>query len=298
MNPYSTLVWRSIQSLLARYVLIAYTYVFVKNSTKLTIDFKPVYGSLKSVEDHGYVINLGVDGTNAFIPKKFLIKKKKEGDEGEPEETKLIVGQLIDGLVSEVKKDTNTVFINPNADRVATKIVSISNLGLPYRTNISQTKEVSGLTLETLKPGMLVQAYIQAVLGDGLWVKFLGYFAGGISMYHLDKTYTSEEFGKAFKSGQKVSARILHVDPENKSVSLSMKTSIIQMEPFAFGKINVGDIFAEAVVRRIDAPIGVLLEIKSIEDDEPILGYAHVSNNPSTITWLTFCFAGLEIDRW
>ncbi len=98
---------------------------------------QPVYGSVKSVEDHGYVVNLGVDGTNAFIPKKFLIKKKKEGDEGEPEETKLIVGQLIDGLVSEVKKDTKTVFINPNADRVATKVVSKSSR-IRYRARLTQ----------------------------------------------------------------------------------------------------------------------------------------------------------------
>jgi rRNA biogenesis protein RRP5 len=124
---------------------------------------------------------------------------------------------------------------------------------------------------------MLVQAYIQAVLENGLWVKFLGYFAGGISMYHLDKTYTSEELAANFKNGQKVPARIMHVDPENKSVSLSMKKSIIQMQPFAFDEINVGDIFDEAVVRRIDAPVGVLLEVKSTEDGEPILGYAHVS---------------------
>lgn len=83
-----------------------------------------MYGSVKSVEDHGYVIDLGVDGANAFIPKKFLTKKKKDGEEGEPEETKLIVGQLLDGLVSEVKKETKTVFINPSQDRFATKIVS------------------------------------------------------------------------------------------------------------------------------------------------------------------------------
>jgi hypothetical protein len=86
-----------------------------------------VYGSVKSVEDHGYVINLGVEGANAFIPKKFLTKKKKEGEEGEAEETKLVVGQLLDGLVSEVKKETKTVFINPNQDRVATKIVCVMN---------------------------------------------------------------------------------------------------------------------------------------------------------------------------
>ncbi len=83
-----------------------------------------MYGSVKSVEDHGYVVSLGVEGTNAFIPKKFLTKKKKEGEEEEPEETKLIVGQLIDGLVSEVKKESKTIFINPNQDRVATKVVS------------------------------------------------------------------------------------------------------------------------------------------------------------------------------
>jgi hypothetical protein len=65
-----------------------------------------------------------------------------------------------------------------------------------------------------------------------------------------------------------------------------MKTSIIQMVPFTFDDMNVGDIFNEAVVRRIDAPIGVLLEVKSVENGEPILGYAHVSTSTYNIILL------------
>jgi hypothetical protein len=44
--------------------------------------------------------------------------------------------------------------------------------------------EAKTQTIGTIKPGMLVNAKVQKVLEDGLWIKFLGYFNGCVTWQH------------------------------------------------------------------------------------------------------------------
>ena len=47
------------------------------------------------------------------------------------------------------------------------------------------TREWVGLTLDALAPGMLVNARVRNVLGDGLLLSFLTFFSGTVDAFHL-----------------------------------------------------------------------------------------------------------------
>jgi len=53
---------------------------------------------------------------------------------------------------------------------------------------------------------MRVGGQVAKVLPTGLWVKFLGYFAGSVDIFHLDQIVTYEDLATSYKKGQKVRA--------------------------------------------------------------------------------------------
>jgi len=70
-----------------------------------------------------------------------------------------------------------------------------------------------------------------------------------------------------------IKARILYVDFENKAVGLTVKPNLLSLEPYHFN-VTVGDIFENAVVKRVDRGIGLAIELPT---KEPQAGYVHVS---------------------
>ncbi|KAL3928463.1 MAG: hypothetical protein SGPRY_002376 [Prymnesium sp.] len=96
----------------------------------------------------------------------------------------------------------------------------------------------AALRFDAILPGMLVTAQISGVLADGLRLIFCGYFEGTVRGmegwvrdYYMN-TLTSE-WGKKFKLGSRVTARILWVVPEEKRVALALVPHLISLTPFA-----------------------------------------------------------------
>jgi hypothetical protein len=67
-------------------------------------------------------------------------------------------------------------------------------------------------------------------------------------------------------------ARILYVDFENKSIGLTIKPNLIIFEPHPF-TVKIGDIFENAVVKRIDKNIGLAIELPTSDHQ---IAYVHV----------------------
>lgn len=69
--------------------------------------FKPLYGAVKSVEDHGYILTFGADDVfTGFLAAKDAKPKKskeEEEEEEEPETRPLVVGQPVWSMVKEVR---------------------------------------------------------------------------------------------------------------------------------------------------------------------------------------------------
>lgn len=222
-----------------------------------------VTGAVKSVEDHGYIVSFGTSSFTGFIQKdnaKSRRTTKTESKRPKAEESVSVVfkvGQPIQGIVTKINVDINTVFLDTDPTKLARKI----------------TKGPEIANINALRPGMLVTATVRKILNNGLWVTFLNYFAGTIDLFHLDKIYDYDVLDKHFAIGQKIKARILYVDFENKAVGLTVKPNLLSLEPYHFN-VTVGDIFENAVVKRVDRGIGLAIELPT---KEPQAGYVHIS---------------------
>ncbi|KAI9452549.1 nucleic acid-binding protein [Lactarius psammicola] len=137
--------------------------------------------SVKSIEDHGYILNLGVPEVSGFLSFKDA-KKALESSE------RLSVGAITDVSVLKLSSNGRTcnVTINPSSTRVS------------YLTEVTNVKSIL--------PGELVQCLITSVSLLGLNVQVLGYFEGTIDEYHLPPGDPVDNF----KAGKKVKARVLN----------------------------------------------------------------------------------------
>ncbi|XP_051559208.1 protein RRP5 homolog [Myxocyprinus asiaticus] len=152
-------------------------------------------GCVESVEDHGFLVDIGVSGTKAFLPKKSASSKQD-----------LKEGQYVLTLIEEVKNDGRVVRLSMNPQALSKAYVGTQH----------------GWTLDTLLPGLLVQACIKRVTPNGLIVKCLTSFTGVVDFLHIDE-------GKAsiYKTGDEVLGRILYVEPSTRLVSLSLRSHLL-----------------------------------------------------------------------
>lgn len=96
-------------------------------------------GCVDSVEDHGYIVDIGMSGTKAFLPKK-PANDVKDSDE-------LKVGQYVTSQVEEVKNEGRVVRLSASPPTIAQACAEASQ----------------GWNLTNLLPGLLVKATIKKV---------------------------------------------------------------------------------------------------------------------------------------
>ena len=194
--------------------------------------------SIKSVEDHGYIISTGLPNISGFLP--FANVPKETG--------KLTPGLRFDLPVQAIQGKVYTFAYNP---KQAHKIITSEQV----------------VTVDSLHPGMLVKATVSKVLNDGLWLTFLDYFSGSVDIHHVAHADADaplvfgsrSELDEWFKQGETLKARILHIHPETKRVALSLLPNIISLTLADFGKVAVGDRFEEGEIRRVDEKGGLAM---------------------------------------
>uniref|UniRef100_A0A4W5L588 Protein RRP5 homolog n=1 Tax=Hucho hucho TaxID=62062 RepID=A0A4W5L588_9TELE len=122
-------------------------------------------GCVESIEDHGYLVDLGINGTKAFLPKQAAKDKTN----------KLKVGQYVTSLLEEVKNDGRVVRLSISPTAVAQAVADTEH----------------GWTLTNLLPGLLVKAQIKKVTLHGLILEFLSSFTGLVDFMHLEPEQAS-----------------------------------------------------------------------------------------------------------
>ncbi|THH28303.1 hypothetical protein EUX98_g5889 [Antrodiella citrinella] len=177
--------------------------------------------AVKSVEDHGYILNLGVADASGFLS----FRDAKKGPE-----RKLGVGFLLDTIVTKVSGRTVTVGVDPAA-------LTSTSLG-----------EVSNVT--SLLPGALVQSLVTAVTPSGLNLQILGYYQGTVDQLHGDV--------EKYQIGQKVKARILYdiAGSSPPKFALSLAEHVVSLR----SKTVPGTDGSEGVPIQDAYPIGAVLE--------------------------------------
>ncbi|KAJ0242497.1 S1 domain-containing protein [Hirschfeldia incana] len=202
-----------------------------------------VSANVKSVEDHGYILQFGMPSITGFI------KKSHEGTQ------ELKTGQLIQGVVTNIDKERKIVRLSSDPDSVAKCV----------------TKDLSGMSFDLLIPGMMVNARVQSVLENGLLLGFLMYFTGTVDLFHLQNPLCNKSWKDEYNQNKMVNARILFIDPSTRAVGLTLNPHLVGNKAAPL-HVSSGDIFDEAKVVRVDKS-GLLLELPS----KPVSTPAYVS---------------------
>ncbi|XP_056135664.1 protein RRP5 homolog isoform X2 [Lampris incognitus] len=156
-------------------------------------------GCVESVEDHGYIVDIGISGTKAFLPQQAV-----KDIHNNPAELK--VGQYVTSKLEEVKNDGRVVRL------------TVSPLALAQACAETQ----HGWSLTNLLPGLLVKAQIQKVTKHGLILNFLSSFSGQVDFLHMDPKQAS-----TYAVADEVRACVLYMEPSTRLVGLSLRNYLI-----------------------------------------------------------------------
>ncbi|XP_037659989.1 protein RRP5 homolog isoform X3 [Choloepus didactylus] len=160
-------------------------------------------GTVSSLEDHGYIMDIGVGGARAFLP----LQKAQEYVQQKNKGAKLKVGQYLNCTIEEVKGSGGVVSLSIGPSEVSTAIAT----------------EEQNWTLNNLLPGLVVKAQVQKVTPLGLTLNFLSFFTGQVDFMHLDPKKTGTYF-----PNQQVKACVLCIHPRTRVVRLSLRPVFLQ----------------------------------------------------------------------
>ncbi|KAG7397469.1 hypothetical protein PHYBOEH_000689 [Phytophthora boehmeriae] len=219
-----------------------------------------LHATVSSVEDHGAIVNLGIRGVNAFVPRKELSDPVQKGQH-------MLVNVL------SMNTHTSTATVTPDRSQV-----------------VKAVTRGDSFTLKQLVPGMLLNIRVEDVLENGLSVTFLTFFSATVEQNHMSLP-CQQGWETSYRKGLKGRARIVSIDYISKQITLSMAPHIVHLQvpesPFA-----VGDIVEGASIERIDAGVGMLLSLKdkasNDDDDDVEMEDANAKKVTTNANWKAF----------
>ncbi|NXX86292.1 RRP5 protein, partial [Urocolius indicus] len=240
-----------------------------RRSIKLSIDPKKVNkglnasaltpgmllsGIVSSMEDHGYLIDIGVSGTHAFLPRQKAqnyIKAIKRGSD-------LKIGQNLNCVIVEVKSEGRVVHLSVDRSEVAASLAT----------------EKQKWTLSNLLPGLVVKARVQKVAPLGIKVSFLSSFTGIVDFMHMDP-----EKSMNYSPDQVVKACILSVQPSSKVVRLTLRQAFLRPggSPNQLSHERMGAVVEESTVKAFYKQFGAVFEL-----DDGTLAFARLKHLSKT----------------
>ncbi|CAL5439115.1 unnamed protein product [Camellia sinensis] len=193
---------------------------------------------VKSIEDHDYILHFGLPSFTGFMSKN---------SQAESREIRVNIGQLLQGVVKSVNKTRKVVYLSSDADMVSKCV----------------TKELKGISIDLLIPGMMVNACVQSTLENGIMLSFLTYFTGTVDIFHLQKAFPTSNWKDDYNQNKKVNARILFIDTFTRAVGLTLSPHLLWSSFFGsiMQLVKTGDIFDHSKVIRVDRGFGLLLEV-------------------------------------
>ncbi|XP_061228578.1 protein RRP5 homolog isoform X2 [Neopsephotus bourkii] len=240
-----------------------------RRSIKLSIDPKKVNkglnasalapgmllsGVVSSVEDHGYLIDIGVSGTNAFLPRQKAqnyIKTVKRGSD-------LKIGQNLNCVIVEVKNEGRVVLLSIDRSEVASSLAT----------------ERQNWSLSNLLPGLVVKARVQKVAPLGIKLSFLSFFTGIVDFMHMDP-----EKSTSYSPDQTVKACIISINPTSKVVRLTLRRAFLHPggSPDQVCSDRIGAVVEESTVKAFYKQFGAVFEL-----DDGTLAFARLKHLSKT----------------
>ncbi|XP_063163179.1 protein RRP5 homolog isoform X1 [Candoia aspera] len=211
-------------------------------------------GCISSIEDHGYLIDIGIPGTKAFLPRQKAQGYLQSLNKG----TELKIGQYLNCLIEEVKNGGRIIRISINQSEVASAIAT----------------EEQNWSLTSLLPGLVVKAQVQEVSSFGISLSFLSSFTGIVDFMHMNSLKT-----KHFSPNQMVKACILSNNPASKAIRLSLRPVFLQ-PGIQLGQLSsdrIGVVVVDSKVKMFLKKIGAVFIL-----DDGSHAFAHLKYLPNT----------------
>ncbi|KAG0199143.1 rRNA biogenesis protein rrp5 [Mortierella sp. GBA30] len=229
-----------------------------------------ISGAVQSVEDHGYIVSLGMNGMHGFLKNSEAKMYQRIKNNDKP----LAVGQVLAFSVVSMEGNKKTVQLTVDAMKVSRALLG---------------DKFSFSEIASIMPGSVIEAHITGIQDIGVLCKFMGHFDATIDYFHTTQHMitSKKELEEAFKINDKIRARILYVDLASQPTRIGLSTAKHVMgltqpnttetelgsKVFPGKAIPVGRSFETVTVKRIDARHGLLCEI----DGTDIPGYVHIS---------------------
>lgn len=207
-------------------------------------------GTVSSLEDHGYLVDIGVSGTRAFLP----LQKAQEYIRQKSKGAILKVGQYLTCLIEEVKSNGGVVGLSIGRSEISSALAT----------------EDQSWNLNNLLPGLVVKAHIQKVTPFGLTLNFLTLFTGLVDFMHLEP----KKIG-TYSSKQTVRACVLCIHPRTRVVRLSLRPVFLQPgRPLTrFSYQRLGAVLDNVPVQGFFSKAGVTFKLS-----DGVLAYARLSH--------------------
>ncbi|CAL8133153.1 unnamed protein product [Orchesella dallaii] len=222
-------------------------------STTMLKEDLVMIAAIQSKEDHGYVMDVGINGARCFLPEadaNKLIKANRNRPLG--------IGQL---MYCKIKKIQFHRLIANITFTVMSKIVRLQKMD-----------EIPTLNYTTLIPGMLVDAIVMETHKTGIMVHCMD-LNGLIYQDHMSERWTSPE---TLEIGSTVPARVLYTLPNLTSPYLTLQTDLLPLAQTG-DRTDSKKLGAKLEVRvvRIEKR-GIIVRFE--DDDKGIIPINHIGN--------------------
>lgn len=207
-----------------------------------------VYGAVKSVEDHGYVITFGTN-----IPHTgFLPFESSPGDNGE----KLLLGAPL--LLVTVKET--------KPSKKKSKRSRAIGLSADHEKVINCVTDTTDMAIQDLQAGMLVKARIMQEGPGGLALLINGVIPVEADAAHVPRT---ADGSWDVKKGKKALVRLLYVDAARKKIGASLLQSmVVDLSPRKIpSQWRIGTLMKNLRVEQVKNGFGLVMSYVSSRDD-------------------------------
>ncbi|KAG6336141.1 hypothetical protein ID866_2951 [Astraeus odoratus] len=208
--------------------------------------------AVQSIEDHGYLLDLGVPGVSGFLP----FTDTHTRDSGR----KLRIGHLVDVSVLQMSSNGRTCSMTDDPDTL-------------INSSVSEVSDVASVL-----PGALVQSLVTGITPRGLNLQILGFFDATADEYHQSFTH------ETLKLGQRIKSRVLYNIPDTSPPRFSVTLSdhhlnfLVKSVTTDMGgspmmdAFSLGTILDSVKVKHVEPERGLVVEVQPSLD-----GFVHIS---------------------
>nr|CAD7403211.1 unnamed protein product [Timema cristinae] len=206
-----------------------------------------VVAAVRSVEEHVYVMDVGITGVRAFLKKKCARNYEESWNHGKP----LGIGQVVRCAIvkSDILLESATV-----------------ELTADHRQVSEACADLSSVNLDSILPGTICNISVSRILRNGLEVTFSDVLTGYVYQNHL---VLSRHRPENYVPGENYSARLLYVLPTVKLAYFTLAKGIYPPKPstvLPLDVLTIGTIVEDATVIHTGNK-GILLALGKKSDD-------------------------------